>query len=447
MPLADYDIVRQIGQGSFGVVFEGVHKPSGTKVALKRFRIQSVGNNDINDLRTRFRREVKYQSKIVHENVVRIYESDTESDEPWFSMELAECALADELIRDRTLDGKPEKALFDILAGLAEVHSKGFVHRDLKPQNVLRFVQPDGQPRYAISDFGLMHVGDAASSSLTSTNVGGGTERYAAPECMMNMKRATPAADIYSFGAILHDIFGGGALRIPCQELTAAPPIGPVIEGCTKGLALRRFPSVATVRDALHQALTSAQVTFTSFEEEKAAELLSEQRPLESAEWDHIFLVLDKNNGGWERNRAIFRYLAPIHIDQLATQDPPLFRSLAMDYATFAADGTFDFGYCDVIADRASHMFQLGELDVQASVALALLKLGTGHNRWYVERHFLAMAGPNISDELAGRIATEIEVQQLDFRAEIERLEMSISATRNDLHPILRDLLPPLSNG
>ena len=66
--------------------------------------------------------------------------------------------MADELILDRTLGGQPEKALFDILAGLEEVHTKGFVHRDLKPQNVLKFLDPLGESRYAISDFGLMLV-------------------------------------------------------------------------------------------------------------------------------------------------------------------------------------------------------------------------------------------------------------------------------------------------
>lgn len=442
--ITDFELVREIGRGSFGIVYEAIRKVTGERVALKKFHVNNPGAIDPDDLRARFRREVKYQKTISHENVVRIFESDTGGDEPWFVMELADCSLADELMADRTLGGSPEKALYDILAGLEEVHSKGFVHRDLKPQNVLKFVASDGTVRYAISDFGLMHVGDSASSSLTSTNMGGGTERYAAPECMMNMKRATAAADIYSFGAILHDIFGGGALRIPCQELTAAPPIGSVMEGCTKNLALRRFPSVAALRDALHQALTSPDVTFASFEEEQAVQLLSEQRPLQPAEWDHVFLVLDRNDGDWQRNRALFRYVMPHHIDQLASEAPPLFRSLAMDYASFAANGVFDFGYTDVIAERATLLYNLGELDVKASLALALLKLGTGHNRWFVERRFLEFAGEKITDELAYRIAAEIDAQDFPFQYEIERMERSISADRTALHPILQALLPAL---
>jgi serine/threonine protein kinase len=103
MPGSEYQIIREIGRGSFGIVFEGIHSSSGTPVALKRFHVQSLGGNDLSDLRARFRREVKYQSAIQHENVVRIFESETDTDEPWFSMELAICSLADELIKDRTL--------------------------------------------------------------------------------------------------------------------------------------------------------------------------------------------------------------------------------------------------------------------------------------------------------------------------------------------------------
>jgi hypothetical protein len=66
------------------------------------------------------------------------------------------------------------------------------------------------------------------------------------------------------------------------------------------------------------------------------------------------------------------------------------------------------------------------------------LELGTSHNRWFVERKFVQMAGTAISDELAERIATEVDVQQYDFARKVERLEESISASRDDLHPVLR---------
>ena len=92
----------------------------------------------------------------------------------------------------------------------------------------------DGDINYVISDFGLISGINGESSNLTGSNAQGGTENYAAPELIRNMKRATFSADIYSFGAILHDIFGQGINRIPYTELSLAGPIGQIIEKCTK---------------------------------------------------------------------------------------------------------------------------------------------------------------------------------------------------------------------
>ena len=129
------------------------------------------------------------------------------------SWELADCSLADELRADRTLRGDPRRPLFDILAGLEAIYDRGYKHRDLKPTNVLKFVS-DGSVRYAISDFGLMSPAFGQTSTLTQSNMGGGTPLYRAPECAINFKRATNLSDIYSIGAILHDIFAGSR-RIP----------------------------------------------------------------------------------------------------------------------------------------------------------------------------------------------------------------------------------------
>ncbi len=71
-------------------------------------------------------------------------------------------------------------------------------------------------------------------------------------------------------------------------------------------------------------------------------------------------------------------------------------------------------------------------------ITLALLELGISHNRWFVERMFVRMAGHDISEDLAKRIVTEIDVQGLDFVDLINRLERSIHPQRENLHPILQ---------
>ncbi|MEQ1789556.1 MAG: hypothetical protein ABL857_03840 [Rickettsiales bacterium] len=67
--------------------------------------------------------------------------------------------------------------------------------------------------------------------------------------------------------------------------------------------------------------------------------------------------------------------------------------------------------------------------------------MGTSHNRWYVEGKFIGMAGKIISNELAKRIKIEIQANDIDFKCMIEHWERSISADRNNLHPILIEIL------
>jgi serine/threonine protein kinase len=429
-----YKTIKEIGRGSFGVV-DLVEDENGLRWARKTFVPPNLPDVSNDDMRARFEREVRYQSEIDNPNVVRIHDYDLDVDPPCFVMEVADCSLADELGADRTLGGDPRKPLFDILAGLESIHTKGYKHRDLKPANVLKYSAKDGAIRYAISDFGLMSPASGQTSTLTASNMGGGTPLYRAPECALNFKRATVQSDIYSFGAILHDIFGGGAQRIPHTELTVAGPLGPIVQTCTKTNVRRRYPNVVTLREKLYEVLRE-KISFSSREEEELVKLLQENDQLTEQEWDRIFQQIDENEEKNASNHAIFSALKTAQLEQLARESPDLFASLGKDYAKYA-HGTFSFDYCDVIAARAEVFYNRGELDVKAVIALALLELGTSHNRWYVERKFVKMTGTSISDELAERIAAEIDVQKYPFSRAIARLELSISASRNDLHPIL----------
>jgi eukaryotic-like serine/threonine-protein kinase len=428
-----YKTIKEIGRGSFGVV-ELVLDDRGRKWARKTFVPPNLPDVSNDDMRARFEREVRYQGEINNPNVVRIRDYDLDADPPWFVMELADCSLADELRADRTLRGDPRRPLFDILAGLEAIHDRGYKHRDLKPTNVLKFVS-DGSVRYAISDFGLMSPAFGQTSTLTQSNMGGGTPLYRAPECAINFKRATNLSDIYSIGAILHDIFAGSG-RIPHAELTVPGPLGPIVQKCTKLLSLRRYPNVAALREKLYEVLQE-RISFSSREEEEIVRLLQQKESLTEQEWDRVFQQIDENDEKGASNHALFSALTTSHLEQLASETPDLFASLGKDYAKYAQDGSFDFSYCDVIATRAEVFYKHGELDLKAVIALALLALGTSHNRWFVERKFVEMASTSITEELAERIATEIDVQKIKFDRMIDHLERSISLSRDALHPVL----------
>ena len=293
--MANYKKIKEIGKGNFGVV-DLVEDENGREWAMKTFTPPTLPGVTAQELRARFEREVRYQVQIEHPNVVKIRDYDLAANPPWFVMDLAHCKLADELKADRTMGGDPRKPLFDILAGLEAIHEKGYKHRDLKPANVLKFVSRDGGSRYAISDFGLMSPDAGLTSTLTASNMGGGTPLYRAPECALNFKRATVQSDIYSVGAILHDIFAGGAARIPHVELNVPGDLASIVQRCTKQNVRRRYPNVAKLREELYEAFRVQTISFSSQEEEEIVALLQSKDDLSADEWDRVFQQIDEND-------------------------------------------------------------------------------------------------------------------------------------------------------
>ena len=321
------------------------------------------------------------------------------------------------------------------------MHKQGYKHRDLKPANVLKYTSLDGNVTYAISDFGLMAPDVGITSTLTGSKMAGGTPLYRPPECAINFRRATAQGDIYSFGAILHDIFGGGAPRIPHMELTVAGVLGPIVEKCTKRSPRRRYNDIGSLREELFAALSDENLVFTSREEKRIVNLLSQKDALTDDEWDEVFAQIDENIDNRISNDNIVSSIKIAHINQLSESAPELFMAIGGTYAEYAMSGTFGFDYCDVILSRAWAFYRLGDLSLQALVAVAMLRLGTSHNRWAVEHAFMSMAGAAISDDLAERIKIELQVRSIDVKRRINHIENSITTSREKLHPILTAML------
>jgi eukaryotic-like serine/threonine-protein kinase len=435
----NYTTGREIGRGGFGIVYEAVGD-DGNRYALKVLNPAAFQQQEHAMLIRRFEREVRYQQMVDHPNVVRVIEHGLAENPPWFVMPLAAGSLKDDLEADRTLGGAPKKPLFNILAGLEALHLKGLRHRDLKPANVLKYPQQDGSVIYSISDFGLTTPGVGQTSTLTGSNMAGGTPLYRPPECANNFRRATEQADIYSFGAILHDIFGGGVARIPHSELTVAGPLKPIVEKCTKTSTRRRYRSIATLREDLFDVLDNTAIQFFSREEEDVVAILRDKDTISDEEWDRVFNLIDDNADKGISNRNIMRALGLNHIEALFKSAPDMFHGLGEIYADFAISGAFDFDYCDVISDKAQVFFDLGDLNLKAKIALAMLELGTTHNRWLVERQFMRMAGPKCDPALADRIKMEVVAQGFPFRRRMHHIRDSIGASADQLHPILHEL-------
>jgi serine/threonine protein kinase len=438
-----YRFIREIGSGAFGRVDE-VEAADGRRLARKTFALNDsmqvlLRQGQVNEaqLTARFRREVKYQSLIHHENVIAILDSDLQADAPWCVMELASGTLESEIKHDRTLGGDPRAVLFDVLAGLEAIHALGLVHRDLKPANVLKLTG-DGRPRYAISDFGLVNVLSTESTRLTQEGQAAGTPVYAAPEQMTHFKHVTHAADIYSFGAIMHDIFDGGP-RAPFLEMTVPGPCKEIVERCTKRNPLRRYASVAELREALYGVLHTQPVHSRSAVTDML-QLLQDNTTLSDEQWDQLFDVLTHARDEPDVQSLFYRYVRAGHLRALAASSPVLLSALSTQMSDYARSTAHDFDYCDVLADKLTVAFELGNAALRAHCLITLLAMGVSHNRWFVERRFIELAAPSLSDAVAQRVAMDVAADGLPWSGWLAALKLSLRLEQLPLHPMLASI-------
>src|SRR5207244_3555647 len=202
--VGNYDILEEIGRGGMGVIYRARQRHSRRFVALKRMVSYHA---DSRETLARFRREAEAASSLDHPNILPIYEvGESEDGLPYFSMKYAAGGSLREAARG--LRNAPRRcvALMAKVARAVEfAHNHGILHRDLKPGNIM--LDARGEP--LVSDFGLAKWLDT-STDLTRTLTIFGTPGYIAPEQARSSRaQLTPAADVYSLGAILFDLFAG----------------------------------------------------------------------------------------------------------------------------------------------------------------------------------------------------------------------------------------------
>ncbi len=202
--IGNYQILEEIGRGGMGVIYRARQRHSRRIVALKRILSYQA---DSQETLARFRREAEAAASLDHPNILPIYEvSETEDGLPFFSMKFAPGgSLLDAAPALRNEPRRSVALMAKVSRAVQFAHLQGILHRDLKPGNVM--LDARGEP--LVSDFGLAKWLDT-STDLTRTLTIFGTPGYIAPE-QVNRSAAnlTPAADIYSLGAILFDLFSG----------------------------------------------------------------------------------------------------------------------------------------------------------------------------------------------------------------------------------------------
>ena len=199
-PEGRYRLVRRIGLGGMGEVWEADDAVLGRRVALK---VLVQGLADDARATKRFVREARASAKLTHPNVTRIYDFGRDGGLPYLVMEL----LGGDTLADRLAGGPlPPAEAARIGAAVADAldvaHRRGIIHRDIKPGNVL--LTPAGEVK--VMDFGIAAAADETHSTTGSGLYG--TAAYVSPERAAG-QAATPAADIYSLGAVLYELLTG----------------------------------------------------------------------------------------------------------------------------------------------------------------------------------------------------------------------------------------------
>jgi len=202
--IGNYQILEEIGRGGMGVIYRARQRHSRRIVALKR--ILSF-HADSRETLARFRREAEAAASLDHPNILPIYEvSESEDGLPFFSMKFAAGGSLLDIARTLRDDARQiVRLMAKVTHAVQHAHAQGILHRDIKPGNILL----DGRGEPLVSDFGLAKWLDT-TSDLTRTLTIFGTPGYIAPEQAQGpAKNLTAAADIYSIGAVLFDLFTG----------------------------------------------------------------------------------------------------------------------------------------------------------------------------------------------------------------------------------------------
>jgi serine/threonine-protein kinase len=202
--LGKYQIESILGEGGMGIVYKAYDPHLARVVAIKTIRRGLLEGKSGQDLRERFSREARAEGRLIHPNIITIYEFQEDAQgTPFFVMEYAEGKdLKQYLSRGIRFDlEKTLHIIEQVLRALSHSHGEGVVHRDIKPANII--LQENDTVK--IADFGIARMEE---SEFTQTGMVMGTPQYISPEQRLG-RRVDGRTDLYSTGAVLYELLTG----------------------------------------------------------------------------------------------------------------------------------------------------------------------------------------------------------------------------------------------
>jgi len=241
-----YQIVRRLGEGGMGVVYEAIHARIEQRVAIKMLLPDVL---ELPDVVPRFEREARAAGKLRSENTVRVLDVDmSDGGIPYMVMELLDGTDLGKLLDEQKQLPIADAVDYVLQAcnAMAEAHAAGIVHRDLKPANL--FVTTGRKVK--VLDFGISKLENDKEARVTATQTVVGTPLYMSPEQVRSAKHVDARTDIWSLGIILYELLSG---RTPFEGSTTAAAAAICIDAPPPMAQLR-----ADVPAALEQAILVA---------------------------------------------------------------------------------------------------------------------------------------------------------------------------------------------
>ncbi len=247
--IGNYRILRQLGEGGMGVVYEGLREDIGSRAAIKVLRPEYAMKAE---LAARFFNEARAANLIEHPGIVKIFDyGQLPSGAAYLAMEyLAGESLHTRLTREKRLsEADTIRIGRQVAMALAAAHAKKVIHRDLKPENIILVPDieaPSGE-RAKILDFGIAKLAREHRSGLTTdTSVVMGTPIYMSPEQCKGGKTVGDRADVYALGVMLFEMLSGRTPFIADEPgeyigmhlFKDPPPIGSLVENLMPKLRL-----------------------------------------------------------------------------------------------------------------------------------------------------------------------------------------------------------------
>lgn len=269
-----YEVLRKLGEGGMGIVYEARDTKLDRVVAMKVLPSKLSGQDE---LKSRFLREARAVAALSHENVVAVYDIGEEWGESYIAMEFIDGHSLREILAKKKKLAPGDALVYarQIVEGLSAAHRLGIIHRDIKPENVM-VAKANAQVK--LMDFGLARMDSATNLTMEGSVMG--TWRYMAPE-QVRGDRVGTAADVYAVGVMMFEMMAG---RAPFTEgdlayhhLNTEPPIlsdvepavtqpvSDVVAQCLIKDADQRIPDAMALAEAL-QIVMPKEATRTTLE-------------------------------------------------------------------------------------------------------------------------------------------------------------------------------------